>query len=466
MPSKTRLYILVMICLVWAVNATALEVSIIGDKISIQADKTPLQNVLRAIMDLGINVRIDPTLNHKVTASFINRDMQDGLASILKPYSHIFIWKSLGGPVGPLPLLSEIQVFEPGKKTQMKRLKKRPVLDITQDPLDGSFYVRNEILLRLKSSTSLASFYRILSDIRGSIIDSNIALGIYRIRLPDDTDIPALVEEIARLDIIKEAEPNFAYPIDRPYHPASPYDSPGVASTGIQLQNAAPIAILDSGLDPNVDLSGKVLASSDVFNPGETISDPLGHGTQMAYIASGIIQPSNTDTGPGNNIPIIPIRVFDDNGYTSDFAIMNAIDFALDHGAKVMSLSWGSETRSDFLENSLEYAHSRGITILASAGNAPTGTPVYPAAYPTVIGVGALTPDGRAWDRSNYGDFVTLYAPGFASFPVGYKGDPGNYAGTSISAAFAANQIASYFSRNPGATQEEIRNMLKGIEND
>ena len=466
MHTKLTVYIVITICLFWAVGASALQVSIIGDRISVQADKTPLQDILQAIMGFGINVRIDPILNQEVTASFTNRDIQGGIASILRPYSHVFIWKTLDGSVGPFPVLSEIQVFEPGKETQMKLLKKSPTLDITQSPEDGSLYVSHEFLLRLKSGTSLAAFYRLLADIKGAIIDSNIALGIYKIRLPDDADVLTIVAEIARLSITEKAEPNFAYPIDKPYHPATPYDSPIITRTGMQLENAAPIAILDSGFDPSVDLSGKILASSDVFNPGETVSDPLGHGTQMAYIASGTILPSSINPVSGADIPIIPIRIFDDNGYTSNFAIMDAIDFALTHGAKVMSLSWGSETRSDFLEKSLEYAQSKDITVVASAGNNPTGKPVYPAAYQTVVGVGALTPDGDAWDKSNYGDFVTLYAPGFASLPVGYKGDPGNYAGTSIAAAFIANQIANYLSQNPGTSQEDISTMLKGMKDD
>ena len=53
-----------------------------------------------------------------------------------------------------------------------------------------------------------------------------------------------------------------------------------------------------------------------------------------------------------------------------------------------------------------------------------------------------------------------LYAPGFASLPVGYKGDPGAYAGTSISAAFVANIIANYLSQNPEATKQEILSAL------
>jgi hypothetical protein len=56
---------------------------------------------------------------------------------------------------------------------------------------------------------------------------------------------------------------------------------------------------------------------------------------------------------------------------------------------------------------------------------------------------------------------VDLYAPGFASLPVGYKGEPGIYAGTSISTAFTANLIASILSKNPKATKEQILEALR-----
>jgi hypothetical protein len=100
------------------------------------------------------------------------------------------------------------------------------------------------------------------------------------------------------------------------------------------------------------------------------------------------------------------------------------------------------------------------LIVIGSAGNQPTGNPVYPAAYPSVIGVGALRPDGKRWENSNYGDFVTLYAPGFGNFPVGYKGKPGSYAGTSISAAFTANVIADYLVEHPEAGKKEVLKMI------
>ena len=122
-----------------------------------------------------------------------------------------------------------------------------------------------------------------------------------------------------------------------------------------------------------------------------------------------------------------------------------------------MSLSWGSEKRSDFLEKILDYATAKGMIIVAAAGNEPTGKPVYPAAYPSVIGVGALYPNGKTWEKSNYGSFVGLYAPGFAALPVGYKGDPGIYGGTSISAAFVANRIAYYLSKYPESGFQQMK---------
>jgi subtilisin family serine protease len=221
------------------------------------------------------------------------------------------------------------------------------------------------------------------------------------------------------------------------------------------------VAVVDSGLRSDADLDKFVLASLDALNPDRPMTDTGGHGTQMALIAAGVVKPMGVQSDSGGQTLVIPIRAFDENGFTSDLLLMESIDFALKNGARVMSLSWGSETKSVFLSEALEAASAKGLIIVASAGNEPTGDPLYPAAYPEVIGVGALAPNGKAWERSNRGDFVDLYAPGFASLPVGFKGDPGIYAGTSISAAFTANLIAGILSKNPKATRQEILEALR-----
>ncbi len=221
------------------------------------------------------------------------------------------------------------------------------------------------------------------------------------------------------------------------------------------------MAVLDSGWTSNPEMNDFILASLDAFDPDQPISDDLGHGTQMAMLAAGVVKPYGVQGEADTANPVIPVRTFDENGFTSNYSLMRGIDFALQNGAKVMSLSWGTPTQSAFLEDAFKDAASRGLIIVASAGNEPIGQAIYPAAYESVIGIGALAPDGQKWQNSNYGEFVELYAPGFADMPVGYKGDPGMYAGTSISAAFVANQIAVFLSQNPQATKEDILKALK-----
>jgi len=437
-----------------------LDVRITGDRLSLYADKAPLQSILQRMANLGIKIRIDPRINPKISASLEDRDIQESLDLILKSFSYILIWESTEGPPCPIVKLAEIQVFKPGNKELMKSFHSRSVLSIVGNAKDGSLFVKDEILLKLMQGMNLPEFRKLLRQIGGRVVARNVAMGIYKIRFPENSDIISLVEQITKYPGIAKVEPNYAYPISVPFKISAPNILAFDSSNILEPRGAAPVAILDTGLTSDSGLEDFVLASLDALNPDEFIADPFGHGTQMALIAAGVVKPYGVKTDSGIQIPIIPIRTFDDNGFTSNFAIIESINFALNNGARVMSLSWGSETGSDFLENTLDYASAKGLIIVAAAGNEPTGKPVYPAAYSSVIGVGALEPEGKAWEKSNYGNFVMLYAPGFATFPVGYKGDPGAYAGTSISTAFVANIIANYLSRNPEATKQEVFNSL------
>jgi hypothetical protein len=462
-----RLNLICSVCLVllaWTGNTVALEVGIEGDRLTLHADQVRLQAILAKIADLGVRVRIDAEINPIVSASFDDRDLQKGLASILKSTNHILVWESVEGPLGSMPRLAEIQVFRPGKRERMRPLVERSNLLIAKDPGDGTLYIANEILLKLKPGMTLQEFTALLNGWDATVVDSYPTLGLYRVRVPENTNIPALAERVSKHQGISKAEPNFAYPIALPYQPQGGSE-PARHDQQTSPEGSVPIAILDSGLSPDADLGDQVLASFDAIQTDEPISDPLGHGTQMALIAAGLVKPHGVSDAHAFKNPIIPIKAFDENGYTSSFTIMRSIDYALAKGARVMSLSWGSETDSGLLGEAFEHARSKGMVILGSAGNEPTGKPVYPAAYSSVIGVGALGPEGEQWEKSNYGDFVTLAAPGFATLPVGYKGEPGTYAGTSISTAYAANVFAYYLSQSPEASVEEILDSFRNSKN-
>ena len=439
-------------------EAGAFNVHIAGDKLTLQAEKVPLQRIMARLAAEGIRARVDPQINPTVSASFRNLEIQKGLELILKNLDYVLLWESIEGPGGRITRLAEIQVFRPGQKDRMKPVRAKRSLAVARNPEDGSYYVRDEVLLRVKPGTDLEAVEAFLAKWGGRVVDSFVAPGIFRVRLPEGSDVQALVKELREKLGKESAEPNFAYPV-----PGSPGDikRPPVDPTLAPGENPVPVAVIDSGLSPEARMDRYVLASLDAINPEQAISDDEGHGTQMALIAAGLVKPMGAAADSGIHAPIIPIRAFDENGFTSAFHLMQSIEFALRHGARVMSLSWGSETRSEFLGDALEAARLQGLVIVASAGNEPTGQPHYPAAYPSVIGVGALGPDGKPWEKSNSGDFVALYAPGFASMPVGYRGEAGIYAGTSISAAFAANRIASILSTNPKATREEIIKALQ-----
>jgi hypothetical protein len=445
-----------------SLNAEELKVSLEGEMLSVTAQKVPLQTILLELAKKGVTVRIDPAINPSISANFKNRPVEQALETILKPSSYSLLWEARPDSANKNVIdLAEIQVFQSERKYLMKALVPKRTLEIAKNSA-GVIYVKDEIILYLPLGTDLQKLEEFIRAYDASIVYSGKLPGPAKILFQANSDIFAIVRELKNKLNIGIVQPNYAYPLESPVAQRSSSDNQNIdpalyAPTG----NNAPIAILDSGLADNADLGKFVLSSYDVMNPDALITDTLGHGTQMAFIASGIVKPFGSDSFKNSYIPIIPIRAFDDNGYTTDLNILNSINFALANNAKVMSLSWGSETKSEFMEKSFEYANSQGLFIVASAGNQATGKPVYPAAYPTVIGVGALGPHGKTWENSNYGNFVALYAPGFANLPVGHKGEPGMYAGTSIAAALVANSIASFLSENPAATSQEVQEFLK-----
>ncbi|MBE0586192.1 MAG: S8 family serine peptidase [Desulfofustis sp.] len=183
----------------------------------------------------------------------------------------------------------------------------------------------------------------------------------------------------------------------------------------------------------------------------------------MTLIATGAVIPFGAEPEKGQTTPVVAIRAFDDNGFTSNYTLLRGIDYALARGVKVLSMSWGTEQNSPFMESAMSYASEQGMIVVAAAGNAPSGKAVYPAAYDTVIGVGALMPDGSRWSQSNYGSFVSVYGPGLADLPVGSGGVPGIYAGTSIATAYTARRVAAILDKNPEADLRGVlRRLLQG----
>ncbi len=441
-------------CAVGSAVGQGLYFRLDGDRLWLQAESVPLAQLLEQFVRAGVDVRLDPRIDSTVTASVRGTELNAALPGLLERYDYMLTWRMLRGPLGRIPKLQEIQVFMPGDRREARRMPRRSSrFETTRGVADSApEFVRDEMLVGVRPGTTYERFKRLLDQVGGMIVDADAATGVYLIRFPPGTNVEALLEQVQRSPIVARAELNYVTRLPRAAATASGRGA--LPDVRPPADGTVPVAVLDSGLDPAAGLAGIISAAWDAIEPDRAVSDPAGHGTQMAMIAAGLISADGGASGAA--LPVVSVRAFDEDGKTSNFAIIQALAYATQAGARVVNMSWGSETDSEFMRTAMQVASGEGLMLVASAGNTPSGRPVYPAAYPNVIGVGGVTASGQPWENSNRGDFVALSAPASATLPVGHHGPPGAYAGTSISSAVVAHALAQYRNRHPRASAADV----------
>ena len=156
-----------------------------------------------------------------------------------------------------------------------------------------------------------------------------------------------------------------------------------------------------------------------------------GHGTMVAGILAALAP----------DALIMPLRAFDDSGAGDAFQVGKAIRYAVRNGAQVINLSLGFTTDAAEVSAAIDFAVANNVVVVAAAGNSNSSDPQYPAAFPSVIGVGSTDLQDVKASFSNYGQSVFVSAPG-VNIITAY---PGGYAvgsGTSFSSAIAAAEVA------------------------
>lgn len=230
------------------------------------------------------------------------------------------------------------------------------------------------------------------------------------------------------------------------------------------------VAVVDTGVDyTHEDLSANVNASIgwDFVNNDADPRDDNGHGTHVAGIVAAEMNNSKGVVGVAPKVTVMPVKVCNSKGECLDSDVADGIVWAVDHGARIVSLSLGGES-AYVLEDATQYAvFDKGALCIASAGNDGNSNPNYPAAYKWVIGVGAVGPSGNRAYYSNYGDFVYLVAPGGSGF--GGSNDilstyPGNkyayMAGTSMATPHVSGVAALLWSYKTSFTNKQIARFL------
>lgn len=197
----------------------------------------------------------------------------------------------------------------------------------------------------------------------------------------------------------------------------------GTTGTGVT------VAVVDTGVQrSHPDLGSSQVLGGHYFlhdNGGGTsfegaggTTDPNGHGTHVSGIVAAQSGNAVGVSGAAPGVKILPVQVLcaDGAGFSSDVA--SGITWAVDNGARVVSLSLGGGA-SSAEQTAVQYADSKNVVVVAAGGNNGTGgSASYPAAYSTsqgnVIAVAATTnanPPGRA-SYSTTGNYLDISAPG------------------------------------------------------
>ena len=251
------------------------------------------------------------------------------------------------------------------------------------------------------------------------------------------------------------------------------------------------VAVLDTGVDGNVsDLSGNVVGGKNIdYTTLDTSPDNANwglHGTWMASIIAGHgtnVIAGDGITGVAPQAKILSVRVIPDTqdpGYSKydnqqeekiQGELAQGIRTAVQRGAQVISMSIGYSAPSGAVRSALQYAYSRGVVLVASAGNSGNNdtrhshsdrmAPVsFPAEYPGVISVGAVTSTGEPASFSSGNLSVKVAAPGKKIPSQGRSGQYYSVDGTSPACALVAGVAALIKSKYPGISPAVVTEAL------
>ena len=314
-------------------------------------------------------------------------------------------------------------------------------IDIETDP-EGRERRKGELLVR--GDIALADGLRSAGFTRLSVRHlANLDQSVIRVRVRDGSTFDADLAFLQRFQGAVDAEPNYIFRLSGAAASAPTTAQPAAAAA---IAPGIRVGVIDTGADSGAPGLSERIGSSRAFGGRYT---PRAHGTHVAQILAR----------QGVRVDVADVFQVDTNGtpLATAESIARGIDWMASRGVPVINVSI-TGPRSALLSEVVSRAIARGSIIVAAAGNdGPAAPPVYPAAFPEVLGVTAVDADGRIYRRANRGEHVDFAAFG-VRVPVDIGGGRVEYiSGTSYAAPLVAAAVARrYRATRPGDTSTEV----------
>ena len=386
-----------------------------------------------------------------------------------------------------------------------------------EDGIDFS----NILLEELNEKYQVSSIEKIFKKHEGTNLDN-----IYSLKVPNEADILSITADYSSQTFFEYAEPNYLIELLGIPNDESFDLQWGLHNTGqvINHKKGTPdvdidapetwdietgssditIAIIDTGVDyTHPDLADNIWTNDDEIpdngiddddngyiddtigwdyigkipmfpKPDNDPLDDFGHGTHCAGIASGIGNNGIGISGVSWNCKIMTLKTAGGLiGKVSVKGTAQAIAYATDNGADIISMSFAGTSPLSTIKDALDYAHEKDVVLIAGSGNNPLLDEYYPACYDIVIAVAATDFDDKIARFSTTGNWVDVAAPGvdiYSTMPTYFVtmnkfSFEMNYdfcEGTSMACPFVSGLAGLLLSYNPYYSSEEVRSIING----
>ena len=363
---------------------------------------------------------------------------------------------------------------------------------VNQVPADIAPHVPGEVLISFQPWVNSAQAAGHLAALDLKVKRQVPALGVKLVKLPPGQTVEEALQRISNRHGVEYVEPNYILHISAIQQEEitdqwslAKIQAPAAWAT-FNDPDKVPVvlAAVDTGIDPtHTDLVGNVWSNAGeiagngldddgngfiddtwgwdfVNNDSDPIDDNL-HGTAVSSVMAGVLDGSGV-AGVCPWCKVMPVKVMTDQGIGFLDVVASGITYAADNGAMVINLSLAGPTGAQTLENAINYAWSKGVLVVAGAGNDGANAPMFPAGYDNAMAIAATGEQDTHACFSNYAqDYISVAAPG-ENILVALPNDQyGIGSGTSLSSPLVAGLGGLLLSQVTDRTNITLKSIIE-----